>query len=49
MTLCVPEPLDDEQQRRLLVIAGKCPVHRALAGETPIEITDRIECRAPRG
>ncbi len=47
VTLCVPEPLDSEQQRRLLVIAGKCPVHRALASETPIEITDRIECPAP--
>jgi putative redox protein len=49
VTLRVPEPLDAEQQRRLLVIAGKCPVHRALASETPIEITDRIECQAPGG
>jgi putative redox protein len=49
VTLCVPEPLDPEQQRRLLVIAGKCPVHRALAGETPIEISDRIECPPPEG
>ena len=31
------------------MIAGKCPVHRALAGETPIEITDRIECAQPEG
>jgi putative redox protein len=46
VTLCVPEPLDPEQQRRLLVIAGKCPVHKALAGATPIEISDRIECPA---
>jgi putative redox protein len=44
VTLCVPEHLDAEQQRKLLVIAGKCPVHRALAGETPIEITDHINC-----
>jgi putative redox protein len=43
VTLRIPEPLDDEQQRRLLVIAGKCPVHRALAAETPVEIADRIE------
>ena len=28
------EPLDEEQRRRILVIAGKCPVHRAIAGET---------------
>jgi putative redox protein len=43
VTLRVPAPLDEEQQRRLLVIAGKCPVHRAIAGETQVEISDRIE------
>jgi uncharacterized OsmC-like protein len=43
VTVHIPEPLDEEQQRRLLVIAGKCPVHRALAGETPVSISDRIE------
>lgn len=47
VTLRVPEPLDELQQARLLEIAGKCPVHRALAGETPVSITDRIECPAP--
>ena len=36
VTLRVPEPLDAEQQRRLLRIAGKCPVHRALTGSTPV-------------
>ncbi len=41
--LRVPEPLDDEQRERLLAIAGSCPVHRALSGETPIGIADRIE------
>ena len=45
VTLRIPEPLDDEQQQRLLVIAGKCPVHRALAGTTPVTIVDRIECQ----
>ena len=49
VTLRVPEPLDSEQQSRLLAIAGKCPVHRALAGETPVEIVDRIESQAPAG
>ena len=44
VTLCVPEQLDEEQQRRLLVIAGKCPVHRALTGETPVKVNDRIVC-----
>jgi putative redox protein len=43
ITLRVPEPLDDEQRARLVVIAGKCPVHRAISSETPVEITDRIE------
>ena len=47
VTLRVPEPLDEAQQSRLLEIAGKCPVHRALAGETPVAISDRIECPAP--
>jgi putative redox protein len=37
----VPEPLSDEQRERLQVIAGKCPVHRALSGEA--EISDRIQ------
>ena len=39
--LRIPEPLTEEQRERLLVIAGKCPVHRALAGE--VAIHDRIE------
>jgi putative redox protein len=43
----IPEPLDAEQQQRLLAIAGKCPVHRALTGMTPVEIHDRIECPEP--
>jgi putative redox protein len=42
VTLHIPASLDEEQERRLLVIAGKCPVHRALAGQTPVEIIDRI-------
>ena len=45
----IPEPLEPEQQQRLLVIAGKCPVHRALAGATPVQIRDRIECPEPAG
>lgn len=44
LTLCVPEALDSEQQERLLKIASKCPVHRALAAETPVAISDRIVC-----
>ncbi len=44
VTLRVPRSLDEEQQARLLVIAGKCPVHRALVGETPVTIADELEC-----
>ena len=43
VTLRIPEKLDSEQQAKLLKIAGKCPVHRALAGETPVSIADTIE------
>jgi putative redox protein len=43
VTLRVPTPLDDEQRTKLLTIAGKCPVHRALRGETDVTISDRIE------
>jgi putative redox protein len=45
--LRVPEPLDEEQQDRLVAIAGKCPVHRALTAETEVVVMDRIE--APSG
>jgi putative redox protein len=37
----LPRELTSEQVDRLLEIAGKCPVHRALVGE--VEINDRIE------
>jgi putative redox protein len=43
VTLRVPTPIDDEQRTKLLTIAGKCPVHRALRGETEVTISDRIE------
>ena len=39
--LKLPESLDDEQARRLQVIAHKCPIHRILLAEA--EIVDRIE------
>jgi putative redox protein len=43
VTLRLPENLSDEQRQRLLVVAGRCPVHKLLAGETPVMISDRIE------
>jgi putative redox protein len=43
VTLRLPEELPEEQRERLRVIAGKCPVHRALSGESEISIEDRVE------
>ncbi len=43
VTLRLPGGLSDEQRERLLVVAGKCPVHRVLAGETKVTIADRVE------
>jgi putative redox protein len=43
VTIKLPKELSTEQQQRLEVIAGKCPVHRALSSDTEVEIEDRIE------
>jgi putative redox protein len=43
ISLRLPAELTDEQRQRLLVIAGKCPVHRVLADSTPVTVSDRIE------
>jgi putative redox protein len=42
VTLRLPAGLSDEQKERLTVIARKCPVHKVLAGETPVTVSDRI-------
>jgi putative redox protein len=42
VTLRLPSALSEEQLDRLRVIAGKCPVHRALSHETEVSITDRV-------
>lgn len=42
VTLHLPGGLSEEQQERLRVIAGRCPVHRALRHETEITIEDRV-------
>jgi putative redox protein len=39
----LPGELDDEQRRRLLVIATKCPVHKVLAGEAHLNVVERLE------
>ena len=42
VTLRLPRSLSEDQLDRLRVIAGKCPVHRALSHETEVSITDRV-------
>lgn len=43
VTLRLPSELSDEQRKRLLVVATKCPVHKLIAGETEVTIADKIE------
>lgn len=40
--LKLPGGLDEEQRRRLLVIATKCPVHKVLAGEAQVNVVERM-------
>lgn len=40
VTLRLPAELDTEQMEKLLVIASKCPVHKALAGNTAVTIVN---------
>ena len=41
--LKLPADLGEEQRRRLLVIATKCPVHKVIAGEAHVNVTERLE------
>ena len=43
VTMRLPAGLDPDQVDRLATIAGKCPVHKAIARETPISISCRAE------
>lgn len=43
VALHLPGDLDDEQRQRLLLIAEKCPVHKVLAGEAKVTVTERVE------
>ena len=43
VSIALPDGLDDEQRRRLLVIATKCPVHKVLAGEAQVRVNERLE------
>ena len=39
----LPGGLSEEQTQRIRQIAGKCPVHKALANESTVAIHDRVE------
>jgi putative redox protein len=43
VALKLPRELSEDQRRRLLVIAAKCPVHKALVGEASVTVSERIE------
>lgn len=43
VTLRLSAELSDEQRERLLAVARKCPVHKLLASETSVMVSDRIE------
>ncbi|HEX6117705.1 MAG TPA: OsmC family protein [Solirubrobacterales bacterium] len=43
VTLKLPGGLTEDQTQRIHRIAGKCPVHRTLAAEAKVTITDRVE------
>jgi putative redox protein len=43
VVLRLPESFDEEQRQRLLKIAARCPVHKVLASESSIAISDRVE------
>jgi len=43
VVLHLPGGLTEEQTRRITTIAGKCPVHKAVAGETPISTRTRAD------
>jgi putative redox protein len=43
VSLTLPEELDDEQRRRLIAIAARCPLHRVIAGQTAVTVSERVE------
>jgi putative redox protein len=43
VSLTLPEELDDEQRRRLVAIAARCPVHRVIAERTSVTVSERVE------
>jgi putative redox protein len=43
VALKLPAELSEEQRQLLLRVAGKCPVHKVLAGEAAVTVAERLE------
>ncbi len=43
VSLKLPAEVTEEQRERLLEIAGKCPVHRMLTGQTRVTFAEQVE------
>lgn len=43
VTLHLPAALNEEQRERLREIAAKCPVHKVIASQTPVTVTEQIQ------
>jgi putative redox protein len=43
VALKLPRELDEEQRRRLLTVAAKCPVHKTLVGGAAVSVAERVE------
>ena len=43
VALKLPRELSDDQRRRLLEIAARCPVHKALVGAASVTVSERVE------
>jgi len=43
VALQLPAELSEEQRQLLLRVAGKCPVHKVLAGEASVTVAERLE------
>ena len=43
LTVRLPAALDEEQRQRLLTVGSKCPVHKVLAGQATVTLSDRAE------
>lgn len=45
VAVTLPTGLDDDQRRKLMVIAGKCPVHKVLERGAEITLAERAPAR----